>query len=223
MASDPEPKFPGQVLQLILSKEQLKEVSSPVRAEVFWSISPFEPMSVTDIASEVGKAPPTIRYHVNALLEMGLLLVAGTRKQRSRTEQLYVRSAIRAIVKNSTDPEYSSMQARAFKLDAMRRIRESAHFYGWLEQHPEAVEFGTQRKYNLRLSKERASRLRTELLQLLRDAAEDQATEDEGGVNVSTFIYMRPTLGQMRTWAEAEGRDLKEFDRGQPPTEPNEG
>jgi len=151
---------------------------------------------------------------MNALLEMGLVLVVGTRKQRSRTEQLYVRSAWRALVQSiGVDAEYNTYKARAFKLDAMRRIRETAHFYGWLEDHPDAADFGTQRKYNLRLSRERSIRLKTELLQLLRDAAEDQTSAEDGGVLVNAFIYMRPTLGQLGEWAGEEGLELRDLDR----------
>lgn len=51
-------------------------------------------MSVSDIAKEIGKSAQTVRYHVNALIELDLILVVDERKRRSRTENLYVRKAV---------------------------------------------------------------------------------------------------------------------------------
>jgi predicted transcriptional regulator len=112
--------LPNQIERLEINLEQMRGLSSTVRADVFWSFHAIAQKSVNDIAKELGKSAQTIHYHVNALIKLELLVPGETRKKRSRTEQLYVRRA-----RTSVDPsvgateEYNRYRARAFKLETL--------------------------------------------------------------------------------------------------------
>lgn len=82
--------WPGQEEVVTFDLAQLKSLSSIARSEVFWAFSATEPKSTTDIAAAINRTAPTVRYHVNELVKSNMLIVAGTRKRRSRTEELYV-------------------------------------------------------------------------------------------------------------------------------------
>lgn len=211
---NPPELYPGQIEVFRLGYEELQTLSSPVRAEVFWSISAIEPKSATDLARELGKPPQTIRFHLNTLLERAMILEVGQRKRHARTEQLLVRKGRFTLdLGASGDEAYNRVRVRTIRLEAAKNVREAAHFYGWLEHDPSAYVFNLYRKYHLRLRPERAKELRDRIQALLLEAQADQASEDEGGVMVNVVATMRPTLFQVRKWAEEAGVDWQTLSR----------
>lgn len=206
--------FPGQVEKLNMTFEQAKTLASPVRALVFWNLSPFEPKSSTDVAREIGKSSQAVRFHLNALLEHGLILQVGERKRRSRTEQLLVRKARGTFDQGPRGNEaYNRVMTRAFKLETMKMVRETSHHNGWMEHDPSTHDFAMFRKFHMRLSAEQAVALRANIAKLLVEAYENQVPEEEGGVQVNAVAMIRPTLHQIRTWAEKAGIDWTTLDR----------
>lgn len=206
--------LPNQIERLEINLEQMRGLSSTVRADVFWSFHAIDQKSVNDVAKELGKSAQTIHYHVNALVKVGLLVPGETRRKRSRTEQLYVRKA-----RTSVDPsvgaseEYNRYRARAFKLETQRMVVEDSHFWGMLEQDPEIIHFSVFRKYRLMLTKERASKLRWDLVKVLLDAVRDHTPASEGGVQVNSIVYMKPTAVQLKKWANEAGLSWDELSR----------
>lgn len=217
------PLLPNQIERLELNLEQMRCLSSTIRADVFWSFHAIDQKSVSDVATEVGKSAQTVHYHVNALVKIGLIVPGETRKRRSRIEQLYVRKA-----RSSLDPSigateiYNRYRHRAFKLETQRMAAEDSHFWGMMERDSDIINFAAFRKYRLMLTKERASKLRWDLVTLLMDAVADHTPASEGGIQVNSIIYMRPTVFQLKKWAAEAGIPFKELSRDGIPDEVEE-
>jgi DNA-binding transcriptional ArsR family regulator len=207
------PLWPGQVESIFLDISQIKTLCSPIRSMVYWGLDSFEAKSASDLGAEIGKTPQTVRYHLSALLELGLILAVGTRRRRSRTETLYVRTARRSFTRSDGDSLYNSYVLRAFKLEAQKLVREAAHYYGWREHSPEAMAFSSHRHFHLRLSKERAITLKEAIRDILFEASFDQTSEAAGGVEVHAFAAIMPTLHQIKTWSSAAGIAFKDLNR----------
>ncbi|QYK53120.1 MAG: helix-turn-helix transcriptional regulator [Fimbriimonadaceae bacterium] len=82
--------YPGQVELLVFDNHQIRALASVACTEVFSTISAKEPISIREIAQELGKSPASVGEHVSTLLAVELIVPAGTRKRRSRTEALYI-------------------------------------------------------------------------------------------------------------------------------------
>lgn len=217
---DLPPLHPNQVEILEFSLEQVKALSSAIRAEVFWSFHQYNHKSVNDIAKEIGKSAQTVHYHTNALLDLGLIVATETRQKRSRTEQLYLRKARTAIDPATGVTElYNRYRVRGFKLETQRMCDETSHFFGMLERDPTLVKFAAFRKYRFTLTRDRADKLRWDLVNLLLEAFKEQTPVEEGGVQVNTVVYMRPTVAQLKAWAEKEGIPFSELARDRIPPE----
>ena len=201
--------FEGQVEKLIFTLEHVRALASPVRALVFWCFSATEPKSVSDIAAEIGKSSQTVRYHVNALTELDLIISVDERKRRSRTELLYVRKALTSLDSGSDGTaEYNRYRARGMALECRKMTREAEIYYKILERDPAVVAYSLIRKAHIRLSREQAAKLRVDIVNLYIEAAKNQTPAEAGGTQVNLMLYMFPTTFQSRTWAAELGLDL---------------
>ena len=201
--------FDGQVEKLIFTLDHVKALASPVRALVFWCFSATEPKSVSDIAAEIGKSSQTVRYHVNALTELDLIISVDERKRRSRTELLYVRKAILSLDSGAEGtPEYNRYRARGLALECRKMTREAENYYKILERERSVISYSLIRKAHVRLSREQAAKLRVDIVNLYAEAAKNQTPAEEGGMQVNLVMYMFPTTFQSRTWAAELGFDL---------------
>jgi hypothetical protein len=63
------------------------------------------------------------------------------------------------------------------------------------------------------LSKERAEKLRWDLVNVLMGAVADHTPESEGGVHVNTIVYMKPTAIQLKKWAKEAGLTWEDISR----------
>lgn len=125
--------WPEQEEVVTFNLAQLKSLSSIARSEVFWAFSATDPMSTTDVAAAIQRTAPTVRYHVNELVKAEMLVVAGTRKRRSRTEELYVQKFHWGYTSRPPyDPEYLEEINRGFAAicRAMDRERAAATIVG---------------------------------------------------------------------------------------------
>lgn len=206
--------LPNQVERMEFSLEQIRELSSPVRSAVFWSFHAYIRKSVNDIAKELGKSAQTVHYHVNELLKLEMIVPAETRKRRSRTEQLYVRKG-----RVSIDPmvgvteEYNRYRVRGVKFDTQKIYRETSYFFGLLEHDASIRDFAMWRKFHLMLTRERAVKLKEDMAKLLVEASLEQTPAEAGGIQVNAVGYMKPTLFQLKTWAEEAKIPFEELSR----------
>jgi hypothetical protein len=93
--SDIDRKPPGYDLLDTLSidsPERMRAIADPVRALIA-DLVLERAMTVTELATRVGRAKGTVAHHVDVLCDTGLLQVVGTRKVRAMEERFYGRTA----------------------------------------------------------------------------------------------------------------------------------
>ncbi|MFG0304652.1 MAG: winged helix-turn-helix domain-containing protein [Phycisphaerales bacterium JB040] len=74
---------------LVDDPAQLRELGSPVRQALVDAAASIGPCSISELAEQLGRPSDGLYYHVRALLEVGLLVEAGTRATTRRDETLY--------------------------------------------------------------------------------------------------------------------------------------
>ncbi|MFG0329970.1 MAG: helix-turn-helix domain-containing protein [Phycisphaerales bacterium] len=75
---------------LILSEEQREAITgSSARLEIIDTIFGLAPCSIAELAEELQRSPQSLYYHINILVDCGLLKQVGTRKSGKRDEAIY--------------------------------------------------------------------------------------------------------------------------------------
>lgn len=197
---EPKPAFPGQKKRLYFDMEQLEALASPIRAEVFWSFTKDQPQSVSEVAKALGKSAQTVHYHVNALVEVGLLISVAERKSRARMEKLYVHSASQLFTKPDAPFEEHGPMIRGFKAITRSMAREYETMWRAIERNPDFGSCRLIRRISVRMSEERAVRVKN-LLKELADELMVSASDPEGS-RVNVYMFMAPTLGESRRLLE---------------------
>jgi DNA-binding transcriptional ArsR family regulator len=64
-------------------------ITQPLRLEIVDVVAHHGPCSIGDVANMIGRNPSTLYFHVNKLLETGLLIAAGERGSGRERETLY--------------------------------------------------------------------------------------------------------------------------------------
>ena len=88
--------------------EQLKALGDPLRMRIC-DLVLERAMSVTELAERVGRPKGTVAYHVDLLVEAGLLKVVRTRKVRAIDERFYGRVARTIVFPHTDEPTLSCM------------------------------------------------------------------------------------------------------------------
>jgi len=100
-----EPRFPNQITREDLTHEQIAVLTSVACNEVFEALTFHEAFSIRELSLELGKSTASIGEHIAKLLEVGLIIPAGTRQRRARTETLYVQKAYHHMLELRNLPE----------------------------------------------------------------------------------------------------------------------
>lgn len=79
----------------IMDPEQLAVLTSPRRHDITDRLAASGPMSIRELAAEIGAKPSALYHHINKMLAVGLVVEAGTRVVRRKREQLYATPAPR--------------------------------------------------------------------------------------------------------------------------------
>ncbi len=80
--------MPGKQFD-IRSIEQLEAMSLPIRTEIVESVGSLGTCSVADLSRVTGRKRPALHFHVDKLVEVGLLIAAGDRGEGRSREVLY--------------------------------------------------------------------------------------------------------------------------------------
>jgi DNA-binding transcriptional ArsR family regulator len=75
--------------QIVREPRQVAAMASPVRVRILAVAGSAEPLSVAELAAQVGMAPASLYYHVQRLVTAGLLCERGRRRAGRRWEILY--------------------------------------------------------------------------------------------------------------------------------------
>lgn len=199
--------WPGQEEVVTFDLAQLKSLSSIARSEVFWAFSATDPKSTTDIAAVISRTAPTVRYHVNELVKANMLVVAGTRKRRSRTEELYVHKFHWGYTSRPpNEPEYVDEINRGFGAicRAMDRERAASTIVGNID-----LPFDQRNHFVhafIKLGPEKTKELSKRLRELI---SEYDKMEDENAdvLHISTFFAPVLQVSQRR-YRELTGEEL---------------
>lgn len=74
---------------IVRRRPQLAALASPARREIVDLVRTRGPCTVADVAAGLGRKQTSVYYHVNHLVRVGLLVLAGERPGPARPEALY--------------------------------------------------------------------------------------------------------------------------------------
>lgn len=198
--------FPGQVEKLVFTLPQVELLASPFKGDVFWAFSSTEPLSISDVAKELGKSSQGIHYHVVSLVEAGMLIAVGERKRHARIEKLYVRAGYLCIdMGRDGTPEYFEYRKKGFAGTTRAIAREIELLYDCVAQDPDYYDHFIFRRAKVHLSRSQVLELRERLLAILEELRARPVDKDEPKMHV--LVYACPTAGQSREWLDEEQED----------------
>lgn len=185
---------------LLLNLDQLRVLSSVACNDVMSAFHPFSPRSARDVGEQIERSPASVSEHVEKLLEVGLLIKAGTRKKRSRTEQLYLPAGkvIRFRMQGQSPAALDAYMDRVRgKLKSVER--NFSDFLSLVPQDETILDFLLYKTYTVHLDREAALRLKIavdDLLELLKTYAE--AEIHDGTKRYNFMAVGLPTAEELR-------------------------
>jgi DNA-binding Lrp family transcriptional regulator len=79
----------------IMEPRQLAEMASARRQDILDRLAAMGPLSIKELASQIGARPSALYHHIEKLLEVELIVHAGWRTVHRKREQLYAARAKR--------------------------------------------------------------------------------------------------------------------------------
>jgi DNA-binding transcriptional ArsR family regulator len=73
----------------VMDPDQLAVLTSARRHDMIDRLAAGGPMSIKELAAEIGAKPSALYHHVEKMLRVGLIVEAGSRVVRRKREQLY--------------------------------------------------------------------------------------------------------------------------------------
>lgn len=102
------------------STEQLKALAEPVRKQIL-DLVLERAATVTELAAAIGRPKSSIAYHVDVLVDAGLLAVVRTRQVRAIVERFYGRTGRTIVVGDTLMPD--EFETRGFLAEAFAEAR----------------------------------------------------------------------------------------------------
>ncbi len=99
---------------------QLKAIADPVRSQIL-DLVLERAATVTELATAVDRPKSTVAYHVDALVDAGLMKVVRTRKVRAIEERFYGRVARTIVIGKGPLPDGAKQQSFLAIADAESR------------------------------------------------------------------------------------------------------
>ena len=90
-------------LYRIRAPGQIEALASPARQELVDSLAVSGPVSIAELASDLGRAPDSLYYHVRRLEQVGLVVRRGTRSAGARGEVMYDVPGARMLIDQEPD------------------------------------------------------------------------------------------------------------------------
>ena len=128
----------------IVDKRQLEAMVSPRGHDIVDRLSADGPMSIKELARQIGCRPSSLYHHIAKLTDVGLVVEAGSRIARRRREQLYNTPAPRMRLARALaewkHPEIVNAIAAALTRQMARDFSEGA-------KHPARLAEGDERNF----------------------------------------------------------------------------
>ncbi len=174
---------------LYLSEEQHKAMSQPVRFSIMNVLGVRPPSSIGDIAQELNRTPQSLYYHVEILINLGLIKETGTRPGRTRHEALYELVCDEHRLVGSSDEEFISYGRNAHRLSL--QYLEDAHRERYLAKinklHNANVIWSMTR-----LTPDKLEKLYTLIKEIFSLADEDEIKDEKGGDRYAILLSFAP-------------------------------
>jgi DNA-binding transcriptional ArsR family regulator len=104
---------------------QLETIANPRRQDMLARLSASGPLSMRELADQVGARPTALYHHLEKLLAVGLVVEARTRVRNRRREQLYETVAHRLrLAKAHRDPRHSKAVANIVSAQTRQLARD---------------------------------------------------------------------------------------------------
>jgi DNA-binding transcriptional ArsR family regulator len=157
--------------------ERLKALGDPLRLLIV-DLVLERAMTVTELAERVGRPRGSVAYHVDLLVDAGLLQIVRTRKVRAIEERFYGRAATTFVMSHTAD-ELPFLAEVLAEVDIERATEQS---------------MATDATYRrARVPAERAAEFAERLIQLsLEFVAEPRGGDTEYGMYIAVFPTNRP-------------------------------
>lgn len=99
---------------LMVLDERQRDVytRSPVRLEIIDAMSVVAPCSVAELATELGRTPQSLYYHIKMLVDVGMIVQTATRKAGKRDEAVYDLPSGGFRIAGTDDPDLKETSMR---------------------------------------------------------------------------------------------------------------
>ena len=124
--NDRVPDYDLEDMLVVTAPAQLRSLADPLRATLL-ELLLERAATVTEMAQAVGRPKSTVAYHVNLLVEAGLLRVVRTRKVRAIEERYYGRVARTVYIGVLNRPEDKQVAAAVNGLAEAAAESAAAH------------------------------------------------------------------------------------------------
>lgn len=173
---------------------QLRALRTPLRQEVLATLSRLGSASVKEMATELGRAPASLYYHIHELAEAGLIREVDRRPAGRRTEAVYGPAAQRIIIdRNPRSKAFAEALAELHRATLRTAERELVSALGVRrsKKEPPDDEAITLLRMTARLTPATARLARKKLKALARFLAEHDDAE-QGETFAFTAALVRP-------------------------------
>jgi len=204
-----------QVPILHLNKEQILALASAPCNEVFSTLSPSEALSAREVGQAIGRSPSSVSEQIAKLVEVGLVIHAGSRKRRSRTESTYLhRGQVNRFILKDQPKDALDAYVKRFSGHMRLAERQFEAFQDALLADPTFQDFLVYKVMNVHLSRENALRLQLavgEILELIRSMDEPDASVREQGdyVRVGFCALLLPAVQESVSVANRPKTEIK--------------
>jgi hypothetical protein len=201
-----EPRFPGQVDVVKLNIEQIQALVSVACSDVFDSLSAVDARSAREVAAEIERSPASVGEQITKLLDVGLIIPAGTRKRRSRTEALYAHAGrLTRFFLHEQTPESIEMYKLRVRSQMRQAERQHDAFYDALSSDPQYSDFYIYKYHSVYVDRDRALRLKlavSELQALVHELSESDIEARSDG----QFLRVQFTVMSIPAQQESKRR-----------------
>ena len=104
---------------------QLETVANPRRQDIIGRLAVSGPLSIRELAEQIGALPTALYHHLEKLVSVGLVVEAGSRVRNRRREQLYETVADRIRLREAhRDPRRSAAVANIVSAQTRQLARD---------------------------------------------------------------------------------------------------
>lgn len=177
---------------MVLNREQLECLESPIKASVFAVLRALGPSSARELTLVTGGTTGALYHHLRQMIKVGLVRIAEVRPAETRPEAVYELSSKEFFIQGEVgDQEYRESTFRSAK-NVLRLVQRN--YEGALEHVVEQPEIESGMKFHFmaaRLSPKNLAKLRAGIEELLLEAL---ATHDSDGLPVIFSGLMAPIM-----------------------------